>query len=251
MPEIQTPPPQAETEYRSGASLFQRFGIVVILASMVLGIGISTYSNLASTAPPSNRIRPGSDDYIVLNISLFVLVDDIDNPNPANSSRRSEDDLLEILDGINEIWSQANIKFELDTIDTLEVPADVLNSLSTFLLDPFFEQLGHTFEVPGSAHINGFYTQSLGGPNGVKPFDRAAFFVIDYPSVHDRRVSSHEIGHFLGLGHTGEDSGRLMFSGTNGMLLTEEETVVARRVAQSYLNVSLQTVGLPPHMPGS
>ena len=54
------------------------------------------------------------------------------------------------------------------------------------------------------------------------------FFVVDRPTVHDERVSSHEIGHVLGLRHDFDDPGRLMFRGTNGMALTDTEIFVAR-----------------------
>ena len=54
--------------------------------------------------------------------------------------------------------------------------------------------------------------------------------VIGEPSVFDRRVSSHEVGHILGLRHTRADRGRLLYSGTNGMTLTPEEIVLARYV---------------------
>ena len=54
--------------------------------------------------------------------------------------------------------------------------------------------------------------------------------------MHDRRVSSHEVGHILGLHHVLTDSNRLLFSGTNGMALTDEEAAVARYVAQGILD---------------
>ena len=74
-----------------------------------------------------------------------------------------------------------------------------------------------------------------GGTNGIAPFGARAFFVTDQPSVHSDRVSSHEIGHILGLYHTLADENRLMFPGTNGMLLTEEEIIVARYAAKGLL----------------
>ncbi|MCP5100416.1 MAG: hypothetical protein GY943_33115 [Chloroflexi bacterium] len=71
--------------------------------------------------------------------------------------------------------------------------------------------------------------------NGTVPFSGRAFSVMDNPSVHHERVSSHEIGHILGLHHVLDDAGRLMFSGTNGMALSAEEVTVARYAAQGML----------------
>jgi len=59
--------------------------------------------------------------------------------------------------------------------------------------------------------------------------------VIDGPSVFDRRVSSHEVGHMLGLHHVLGDAGRLLFSGINGMALIEDEATVARYFARGIL----------------
>jgi hypothetical protein len=40
----------------------------------------------------------------------------------------------------------------------------------------------------------------------------------------------------LGLHHALDDEDRLLYSGTNGMTLTEEEIIVARYVAQGVLD---------------
>ena len=59
--------------------------------------------------------------------------------------------------------------------------------------------------------------------------------VIDEPSVFDHRVSSHEVGHILGLRHTQNDPARLLYSGTNGTNLTPEEITLTRYVAMELL----------------
>ena len=59
--------------------------------------------------------------------------------------------------------------------------------------------------------------------------------VIDEPTVFDHRVSSHEVGHILGIKHTGADRGRLLYSGTNGMTLTQEEITLSRYIAMELL----------------
>jgi predicted Zn-dependent protease len=58
----------------------------------------------------------------------------------------------------------------------------------------------------------------------------------DLTGVHHERVTSHEIGHILGLHHVLDNSDRLMYSGTNGMALSEEEITVARYAAQGLLD---------------
>lgn len=92
------------------------------------------------------------------------------------------------------------------------------------------------FSVPDPGVIAGFYVPSLGGVSGFAPSLSRVFFVTDEPTVHDERVSSHEIGHLLGLHHNLDDSERLMFSGTNGMALSEGEVATARYVAQGMLD---------------
>ncbi len=101
--------------------------------------------------------------------------------------------------------------------------------------ESFFAGTERDFPIPNPSLINAFYAQGIGGFNGVAPFGTRLFFVTDEPTVHDERVTSHEIGHILGLHHTLQDADRLMFSGTNGMNLTEEEIIVARYAAQGLL----------------
>ncbi len=176
---------------------------------------------------------------IVLTMSMYLLVDDVQNPDPELSTERTEESLLILMNGINTVWAQAGIRFDLRTIATVPVPVDVLESLRQSEFTPFMQQLatGQTL-LPGLSAINAFFVHDLNGINGVAPFWASAriFFVTDRPSVFHRRVSAHEIGHILGLHHVLDDPARLMFSGTNGMELSEEEIVVARYIAQGILD---------------
>ena len=177
----------------------------------------------------------GKPESIVLGISLYLLVDDEDTPDPALTSARNEEELLAILDGMNAIWSQANIRLELETLAALEVPEAVLRDLMAGDLRSFFAKLGDGIVLPGAGVINGFYVRSLGGPNGITAGSTRSYFVTDTPSVLDRRVSSHEVGHILGLRHILSDRGRLLYPGTNGMRLTGEEAGLARYVARELI----------------
>ncbi len=98
----------------------------------------------------------GKPESIVLGISLYLLVDDETTPDPALSSARNEEELFEILDGMNAIWSQANILLELETLATLAVPEAVLRDLMAGDLHSFFAELGDGIVLPGAGAINGF-----------------------------------------------------------------------------------------------
>lgn len=203
-------------------------------------IGLSTLMVIAvsCTSGPGPIFDATSDTnqtQITLGISMYLLVDDAEEPDPAISTSRDIADLTSILRGVNEIWSQADIRFELRFIGALELPREVLLGLSDGNTAPFFDGLGRRFEVTSPSTVNVFFTPRFGTANGVNPSGTRTAFIIDRPSVHDQRVTSHEIGHMLELHHDLSDSGTLMFSGTNGMALSDQEVVTARYIAVGIL----------------
>lgn len=169
---------------------------------------------------------------ITLPISLYI----IDDATGVQNSARTAEELTAVYERVNEIWAQANIVIEVQTIQHLELPSAPLQGVLSGNFQLFFNSLGDEVDIPDPSLLNGFYSQSIGGPNGIAPFGTRVFFVMDTPSVHDERVTSHEIGHILGLHHVLDDPDRLLFSGTNGMTLTPEEITVARYFAQGILN---------------
>ncbi len=208
---------------------------VLALAAVACG------SDAESPPAAGDQVLPGAvaqldRKTISLGISMYLLVDAAAAPGQAVSTSRSEDDLREILAGMNEIWSQADIRLTLENIGMVEVPLPLLRRVASRDFDPFFSSIGGAVVLPGASDLNAFFTRNLSGANGVTPLASHSFFVIDDPSVHDRRVSSHEVGHILGLHHVLGDSGRLLFSGTNGMTLTTEEQEVARYAAQGIID---------------
>jgi hypothetical protein len=172
----------------------------------------------------------------VVSISTYLLVDDVDNPDPTLSTARTEEELREIVTGMNEIWTQARIELDLRFVGRVAVPEQTLLWLMQGDLRAFFDEIGAGVALPSPSHINAFYVREIGGPNGISSVATRTFFVMDEPSVHDRRVSSHEVGHLLGLHHVLDDANRLLFSGTNGMKLSVEEATTARYAAQGILN---------------
>jgi hypothetical protein len=188
-------------------------------------MGLLIIPTIAQDTPPD----------ITLPISMYLLVDDIENPNLDISTSRTEDGLMTILENMNIIWSQSNIELSLNTIATVEVPEAVLEDIIAGDFSSFFAALADgSISLPDTAQINGFYAKNIGGPNGIT-LNNQVYFVNDEPTVNDERVSSHEIGHMLGLHHHLVSPNRLMYSGTNGTTLSDEEIIVTRYFADGFL----------------
>lgn len=159
---------------------------------------------------------------------------------PDMHTTLTEEDVRRIFGKVNKVWSQAGIQFEIEKIVATEsqpLPADARfkqehlrvhamipkQSLSPTALDVCYVK---------KVTPNGFF---YGEPVVVK--DTAS--LKEVPGGLDEplpRVTSHEIGHALGLKHR-QDTVNLMASGTTGFSLNDAEIAIARDCAEKRLGM--------------
>jgi len=181
---------------------------------------------------PVDAVLPTSSAPIMLPLTAYIL----DDQAGERSSQRTAEQLRDVVEKTNTIWAPAGIIIDLQAVHRVQVPAHYLTAVSSSDFEQFYSGINRDFTLPEPSLLNAFYAADIGGANGITPFRTHTFFVTDFPSVHHERVTSHEIGHILGLHHVPDNADQLMFSGTNGMTLSAEEIAVARYAAKGLLD---------------
>jgi len=156
---------------------------------------------------------------------------------PALHTTMTEEDVKRVLGKVNKIWSQANIHIELESIvktiavndKAVEKDAAYQWVVSSVPEDCLLKGGLNIFYVKDLTD-NGFYSNAKG-----LLFIKDTAKLMEVPGGVDEpipRVTSHEIGHALGLQHRQELT-NLMASKKSGFLLNEKEIETARTTAKA------------------
>lgn len=160
---------------------------------------------------------------------------------PDMHTTLTEENVRRIFGKVNRVWSQAGIQFEIEkivTTDAQPLPADTRIKLEHDRVHAMIPKQSLSPTALDVCYVkkvtpNGFY---YGEPVVVK--DTAS--LKEVPGGLDEplpRVTSHEIGHALGLKHR-QDTVNLMASGTTGFGLNDAEIAIARDRAERRLEKS-------------
>ena len=196
-------------------STLRRLGIVLIL----LAGGVSVRA--ADELPPL--------------LTIPVRVHLLQSPDePAVHTTLVEADIHRVLKKVNRIWAQAGIAFQAESIRketarTVEIPADNFSDRWLLAAVPPATRATNAFDL--------YYVKRMQA-NGI--WTDGVVFVKDTASLREvpggideplPRVTSHELGHALGLPHL-QNITNLMASGTTGTELSVEEIQHARANAK-------------------
>ena len=158
--------------------------------------------------------------------------------NPRLQTTLTETDVKGIVEGVNVIWSQAAIRFEIEGIGSLQ--ALEIPEKRWYVKDRYWVKAAIPTEKFSPTAIDVCFVKDM-GPNGF--FDGEPVVVCENPEYHKvsggaenpvARVMAHELGHVLFLQHRQERT-NLMASGRNGFSLNAQEIKDARKRAQEIL----------------
>ena len=204
---------------------------------ITLTLCTATLATVAATSTPDAPAPPDRADVLFLPLHVHVL----SAPERADiDCKLTDDDLVRILAKVNGVWRQAGVQFVITVHREPAADVEAFDRRKALLPPPALSAY-RTLAPPATRDLPGlhvYYVHEL-PPNGVY-LGRNVCFVKETAKLREveggidepiPRVTSHELGHALGLPHR-QATTNLMASGTTGTLFNEEEIATARAKAK-------------------
>jgi hypothetical protein len=206
-----------------------------VLLSVLLVAGMLTHARAGEPSPDVTEAPP-AEMFLIVPLRVHVLTADV----PEIDCKLTNADVERIVGKVNQVWNVAGVHFGLESI--VREPAARQ------------DQFVRVREQIGAAPLGLF---RILRPDDTRAFDGVHVYYVhklpvngvwmneDFAIVQETarlrevsggidepvpRVTSHELGHALGLPHR-QDTTNLMASGTTGTLLNAEEVKAAREKA--------------------
>ncbi|MCH7568608.1 MAG: hypothetical protein IIA87_04260 [Nanoarchaeota archaeon] len=196
--------------------------IISVLLFLIITSGFFYSYDLMSIRTPTGKVVIDfSSNTVIMPIKVHIVKDS----SGLYTSFRDEENILNLFNEVNRIWSQADIYFSIEEIVITEVSSEAIPDAMNVNYLEFYNNQNFDKDK-----INVFFTQSLNGINGIALAKINTALIADFTTVNDFRATSHELGHLLGLKHV-PPADRLMARGMNGELLTSGEILITRENA--------------------
>jgi len=203
-------------------------------------VGLAAAALLLPLARPSRGAAPlAAEEFRLLPLRMHLIRA---KNAPDLNCKLQESDARRILGKINNVWRPAGIQFYADAILSEEAAAQDLYQTLGLNRTERHLRLIRPKESQSERAVHLYYVATM-RPNGIclqssheLLFVKESARLNEVPGGIDEplpRVSSHEIGHALGLPHR-EERLNLMASGTTGTSLNDQEIEVARHTADGW-----------------
>lgn len=196
----------------------------------------------SETAPPPCGLTPEDSDSVCVGVKMVAYQDGVDD-----GATLSEEQALANLAVTNQIWQPCGIRFQVE-IYQVTTPGTLglsLNPSQTnelpIIRESFEDPERFLVVVTGSWNRSGSLGNTGANAWASMPGNLPYGVIIEKPVASEGNIVAHELGHYLGLGHS-DDANNLMspLIYENSVNLGESDCMLAHSTLRSHWQAMLR-----------